>query len=148
VHRPGADAVRRTPARDPGVMTTADSAPPPDARNQRLGAHGEDLAADYLRGRGCVLLARNWRDGRRGELDLIVRDGACVVAVEVKTRTGTGYGHPLEAITARKAGRLRRLLLAWVRQQAVRPSHVRVDAIGITLRPSERPRIDHLRGIG
>ncbi len=40
-----------------------------------------------------VVLERNWRS-RYGELDLIAQDGASVVFVEVKTRTGTGYGTP------------------------------------------------------
>ena len=93
------------------------------------------------------MLARNWRDGRRGELDLVVRDRDTIVAVEVKTRSGLGYGHPLEAVTARKSARLRRLLMSWVRENQPGQVRLRVDAIGITLRPGEHPRIDHLEGI-
>ncbi len=116
--------------------------------NQALGARGEQLAAEYLEERGYRLLERNWRAGRAGELDLVARDGDCIVAVEVKTRSGLGYGHPLEAITALKAGRLRRLLLHWVRESGQQAPRLRVDAVGITLRAGEQPRIDHLQGIG
>ena len=84
----------------------------PQGRNQTLGAQGEHIAAHYLvHTLGWRVIARNWRSGRHGELDLIAEDGGSIVAVEVKTRSGLGYGNPLEAITARKTARLRRLLL-------------------------------------
>lgn len=117
---------------------------------QALGARGETLAAAYLEARGFRILDRNWRC-RYGELDLVARDdgsnGRAIVAVEVKTRSGTGYGAPLEAVTARKAARLRRLLLSWLREHDERAPALRVDAIGIVLRAGADPRIDHLRGI-
>lgn len=114
--------------------------------NQLIGSRGEAIAREHLERRGCTILASNWRT-RAGELDLVIRDGETIVAVEVKTRTGLGYGHPLEAITARKAHRLRRLLGDWARMHAARGARLRVDAIGIVLRDGERPRLDHLQGI-
>lgn len=119
---------------------------PRTAHNQQLGARGEAIAAGYLEGLGFRILERNWRN-RRGELDLIARDGDTLVAVEVKTRSGTGYGNPLESITVQKMARLRRLLLDWVRAAEACGAGLRVDAVGITIRGDERPRIDHLRGI-
>jgi len=116
-------------------------------RNRELGARGEALAAAYLEGLGYQLLDRNWRSGREGELDLVARDGEEIVAVEVKTRSGTTAGHPLESITARKAQRLRRLLLSWVRERHPRAPGLRIDAVGIVMRSGEDPRIHHLRGI-
>lgn len=114
--------------------------------NQALGAHGESLAAAYLEALGYRILARNWRN-RSGELDLVARDGETVVAIEVKTRSGTGYGSPFAAITAQKASRIRRLLLDWVRGYAFQGSNLRIDAIAITMRANAEPRIEHLRGI-
>lgn len=111
-----------------------------------LGARGERIAAEYLESRGFRILDRNWRSGH-GELDLIARDGHQIVAVEVKTRSGTGYGTPLQAITMRKAARLRRILLDWVRCHERRGATLRVDAVGIVLRQGRAPRIDHLQGI-
>lgn len=119
----------------------------PLSHNRALGARGEELAVEYLQGIGCRLLDRNWRSGRRGELDLVVREGGAVVAVEVKTRSGLGYGTPLEAVTAQKIERLRHLLHTWVREHRTRYAALRVDAIGIVLRPQEEPLIDHVRGI-
>ena len=115
--------------------------------NRTLGARGERIAAEYLESRGIRILDRNWRSDH-GELDLIARDGPYLVAVEVKTRSGTGYGSPLQAITMRKASRLRRILFDWVRaHEESRGTELRVDAIGIVLFPGELPRIDHLQGI-
>ena len=117
------------------------------AHNQALGAKGEALASDYLVSRGFQVIARNWHC-RYGELDLIMRDDDTIVAVEVKTRRGLGYGSPLEAITARKAARLWRLLLEWRRTNDLRGIKLRVDAVGIVL-PSDgsAPDIQHLRAI-
>ncbi|MCB1274549.1 MAG: YraN family protein [Leucobacter sp.] len=120
---------------------------PRRTHNQTLGARGETLAAEYLAGRGFVLLERNWRSRREGELDIVARDGAAIVAVEVKARSGTGTGHPLEAITWRKAHRLRGLLLSWMRAHGEQAEQLRVDAIGIVLRAGAAPEITHLRGI-
>ena len=55
--------------------------------------------------RAQVLLDRNWRCDA-GEIDLVLRDGHVLVICEVKTRTSTDYGEPLEAIDRRKADRL------------------------------------------
>ncbi len=118
----------------------------PIPHNRALGARGEALAAAYLESHGYRILDRNWRN-RSGELDLVAQDRAMLVAIEVKTRSGDGYGNPLEAITARKMARLRRLLLDWAREHDARGGGLRVDAVGITIRPGGAPRIDHLRGI-
>ncbi|WP_449281604.1 YraN family protein [Leucobacter sp.] len=119
---------------------------PTAAHNQALGSRGESIAAAYLEERGYRVFQRNWRT-RHGELDLIAHDSGTLVAIEVKTRSGAGYGHPFEAITAKKADRLRRLLLEWARLHDSRSRGLRVDAIGVTLRPGAEPHIEHLRGI-
>lgn len=69
-----------------------------------LGALGEQLAVDHLLGQGWTILARNWRC-RYGELDVIADDPAAgaVVFVEVKTRTGDGFGGLAYAVPRRKS---------------------------------------------
>lgn len=117
------------------------------SRNQRLGSLGERIAERQLVATGLSTLERNWRC-RYGELDLIMKDGDTFVAVEVKTRSGTGYGSPLEAITPRKAARLRRLLLEWSTVTGNRARPLRVDAVGVTFgSPGGAPRITHLRAV-
>jgi putative endonuclease len=128
-------------------MTQTTSSLSEGSRTRALGAHGEDLAVSYLSARGFTLVARNWRSGRQGELDLIMREGDALVAVEVKTRGGRGYGTPLESITPVKVARLRKLLLTWVHQHQPGARELRIDAIGITALPGSSPHIEHLRGI-
>ncbi|MDF2492135.1 MAG: YraN family protein [Microbacterium sp.] len=113
-----------------------------------LGRAGEDATAAYLRGIGFDVLDRNWRCPL-GELDIVARDGSEIVVVEVKTRRTELFGHPLEAVDARKRARLWRLAAAWCRdhprQAAGRP--VRVDAVAAVVGADEDFRIEHLRDI-
>ncbi|MFK4804844.1 YraN family protein [Microbacterium sp. ZW CA_36] len=110
-----------------------------------LGRAGEDRAARYFETQGFTVLARNWRC-REGELDLVVADGAAVVVVEVKTRRGEEFGHPFEAIDARKRVRLWRLGVAWASQhrELVQGRRLRIDAIGLTGTEPSTARLEHL----
>lgn len=111
-----------------------------------LGRYGEDLAVRHLEHAGITVLERNWRC-TLGELDVIARDGDCLVVCEVKTRRSTAYGTPVEAVTPRKARRLRRLALQWLDERQVFAPTIRFDVIGV-LQPSDGPAsIVHVRGI-
>ncbi len=111
-----------------------------------LGRRGEQLAERYLIMAGLVILDRNWRCPL-GEIDLVARDGNELVVVEVKTRSSTAFGHPLEAITAVKLGRLRKLAAAWCAAHRPRTAGIRVDAIGVVAPRIGEPVIEHLRGV-
>jgi len=118
----------------------------------QLGAMGEALAMDHLTKMGLRILQRNWRC-RYGELDVIASDEATrtVVFVEVKTRTGDGYGGLAHAVTERKVRRLRRLAGLWLAGQDARWAAVRIDVIGVRVGPKNSgrtPEITHLQGIG
>ncbi|MFI9489017.1 YraN family protein [Promicromonospora sp. NPDC052451] len=83
------------------------------AKKDGVGRYGERVARRYLEERGWAVLDTNWR-GKDGELDIVAVDGDVLVVVEVKTRTGLGYGHPAEAVTARKLARVKRLTGQWL----------------------------------
>ena len=70
------------------------------------GAAAEDLAAEFLSARGLAIVARNYRC-RGGEIDLIARDGAMLVFVEVRLRGSQEFGGAAVSITATKRRRLR-----------------------------------------
>jgi putative endonuclease len=101
-----------------------------DRRRVVLGAFGEKLAAAHYRAQGYAVLERNWRC-RAGEIDLICARGTTLVVCEVKARTGSAHGHPLEAVTALKQRRLRRLAAAYLRQQSSHWADIRFDVAGV-----------------
>ncbi|MGW0702585.1 YraN family protein [Streptomyces sp. NPDC002867] len=113
-----------------------------------LGRYGEDLAARLLVGSGMRLLARNWRCGRAGEIDIVARDGDTVVVCEVKTRRAGCYEHPMAAVTPAKARRLRRLADCWLeRYGGPPPGGVRIDLVGVTLPRRGAAVVEHARGV-
>ncbi len=115
---------------------------------QALGRYGEELAAQHLIAAGMSVLVRNWRCPQ-GELDLVARDrDGTVVFVEVKTRAGTGFGQPAEAVGRVKARRLRVLACCWLldNRQAGGPE-LRFDVISVVRRRGEEPTLTHLRGV-
>lgn len=112
--------------------------------NIETGKYGEDLVADLLTKAGWTIIIRNWRCSD-GELDLVAHDGSAVVAVEVKTRRGTNFGTPIEAVTKAKAARLRRLLMRWIHESDVHARVVRVDVVGVLIGPTGQPVIQHIR---
>jgi putative endonuclease len=114
-------------------------------QRQRLGTYGEQVAAQHLVQAGMVLLDRNWR-GSGGELDLVLRDGRTLVICEVKTRSSTAFGSPLEGVTAVKAARLRRLAGQWISVHGIRIPDVRIDLIGI-LRTTGGMEIEHVKAV-
>jgi len=111
-----------------------------------LGRRGEDLAAAHLTAAGHRILDRNWRCAD-GELDLVTAIGDRIVAVEVKTRSSLGAGHPFEAIGPRKLQRLHRLGVRWCVEHGARVARLRIDIVGIVLPRSGQSSLDHLEGV-
>lgn len=114
-----------------------------------IGALGEQLAVEHLAAQGLQTLARNWRC-RYGELDVIAEDAGSrtVVFVEVKTRTGDGFGGLPEAVTVQKVRRIRRLAALWLVEQDAHWAGVRIDVIGVRIGRHREPEITHLQGVG
>lgn len=72
---------------------------------QRLGQLGEDRALAHLNAQGLQLIERNFRC-KAGEIDLIMRDGAHLVFVEVRRRASAGFGGAAASVTGAKQRRL------------------------------------------
>jgi putative endonuclease len=96
------------------------------------GQYGERRAAAWYEREGYTVVDRNWRDGRGGELDLVLRKGDLVVICEVKARRSDAYGAPAEAVTPPKQARLRRLAAAWLSARRVHGVDVRFDVAAVT----------------
>lgn len=118
-----------------------------------LGRAGEDYAAAWFEERDAVVLERNWRSVH-GELDLVLLDArGSLVAVEVKTRSGEGFGHPAEAVGRDKLRRLHRLLADFARGEGGCEwtfTTRRVDVLALLWPPGapEPSRVDHYRAVG
>lgn len=112
-----------------------------------LGREGEQAAVDYLTGRGFRVLDRNWRCAD-GEIDIVAVERHSLVVCEVKTRSGTRYGTPLEAVSRAKQRRLRRLAVQWLNAHGVRFEQIRVDVVGLLYEGTGGFTIEHVRGVG
>jgi putative endonuclease len=108
-------------------MTAVPAVPSP---RQRLGAHGERLAARRYRAAGFEVVAQNWRC-RDGELDLVLRGPGVLVFAEVKTRSSDRFGVPAEAVTPTKQRRIRRLAQRFCAETGERAPQLRFDVVSI-----------------
>lgn len=101
-------------------------------RNRALGDLGERLACEALTKRGYVIVERNWRC-TAGELDIVAREGAVWVFVEIKTRRGHNTGLPEDGLTPQKAERLVRSAEAYLTAHELYEVDWRIDFVGIEL---------------
>jgi len=93
---------------------------------------GEELAVSYLRKNGYKILECNFRKGY-GEIDIIATDKDTLVFIEVKTRTSSEYGNPLEAITFWKLKSLIKTAQYYKMTHFRLPDRLRIDAVSVIL---------------
>ncbi|SFM34880.1 YraN family protein [Rugamonas rubra] len=96
---------------------------------QRLGSQGEDAALAHLEGRGLVLVERNFLC-KLGEIDLVMRDGAQLVFVEVRRRADRKHGGAAASIGPRKQQRMQRAAEYYLLRYASLPP-CRFDVVAI-----------------
>ena len=108
-----------------------------------LGKKGENLATDYLKQQGLSIVEQNYRQ-KTGEIDIIARDGNCLVFVEVKTRNSVQYGMPYEAVTARKQMQISKTALDYLTRNKLADQAARFDVISIIMKKDGKAEIEHL----
>lgn len=111
------------------------------AKHNDFGKLGEELAVNYLIGKGYEILERNWRNIHK-EIDIIAKDGTDLVIVEVKTRQTDEYGNPDVAVTKKK----QRMLIAAANAYITRNNldiETRFDIISIVFK-DDAPVIEHI----
>jgi len=99
---------------------------------QAKGAAAEQMAADYLSRHGLAVLERNFRV-RGGEIDLVCRDGATTVFVEVRLRSRGDFGGAAASITAAKQARLILAARHWLQRRGEAPCRfdcILLDGLG------------------
>lgn len=121
--------------------------------NHPLGERGEDEAVRFLKKNHFTILERNWknRTGRAiGEVDIIAKEGAEIVFIEVKTRAGRHNELilPEENITRSKLSRLSRIAEVYMKEKNMGYTPYRFDAVlVIFFEKEEIPEIRHIRSI-
>lgn len=107
-----------------------------------MGREGERIAERFLKRKGYKLVERNYRCAA-GELDLIVLDRHVIVFVEVKTRKGSGYGTPLDAVEFRKQRKMIQAAQFFLNAKKLGQREARFDVVGISW-PGEEPAVEHI----
>jgi len=115
----------------------------PTPEHLKRGTLGESAARDFLRRKGLKYLTANF-SGKRGEVDLIFRDGECLVFVEVKTRSGEGWTRPSRAVDARKRRAIFRTAADYLRLLDNPPVPYRFDVIEVLLDGQQIREIRHI----
>lgn len=99
--------------------------------NIKIGKIGEDIAKEYLKGRGYQVLEKNCRT-RYSEIDLVCQKNNEMVFVEVRTKTNERFGSPEETINRDKINRLTRAANAYAAKKKWQGPY-RIDAVCIVL---------------
>src|SRR5207249_7697478 len=109
----------------------------------RRGRLGERAARKHLRRAGLKFLAANFHSSR-GEIDLIFRDGDCLVFVEVKTRSSEDWTRPAAAVNAHKRRLLSQAALDYLKLLKQPRVKMRFDIVEVLLRDGAVGQIRHL----
>lgn len=116
-------------------------------RHTETGRWGEEVAAAYLRGKGYIILERDWRSGHR-DIDIIARLDNVIVFVEVKTRSYTDFNSPEQAIDYAKKGNLRNAISHYVKARNI-DSPYRFDIVTVVGAPGcTEPIVNHMEDVG
>lgn len=108
---------------------------------QELGESGENLAVSELTSRGYAIVARRYRT-RYGEIDIIANDREALVFVEVRRKSGEGYGAAVESITPDKRRRVVRMAVEYLaRYDLYDKCPVRFDVVAIDDQPDGTSKI-------
>jgi putative endonuclease len=110
----------------------------------RHGRIGENAAKKYLRKHGLKFLTANFKT-KRGEIDLVFRDGDCLVFVEVKTRSSEDWVRPAAYVDMDKRRRLSLCGLEYLRLLRNPQIKVRFDIVEVLLQDGEVYEVRHLR---
>lgn len=110
----------------------------------RHGQMGELAAKKHLQKNGLKYLTANFRSPRGGEMDLVFRDGDCLVFVEVKARTTGGWVRPASYVNRRKRLLLTQCAFDYLRLLKNPPIKIRFDIVEVLLEDGAVAEVRHL----
>jgi len=109
----------------------------------RRGRLGERAARKHLRRLGLKFLTANFRS-ERGEIDLVFREGSCLVFVEVKTRSSEQWTRPAAAVDARKRRLLSQTAFDYLKRLPDPQAKIRFDIVEVLLNEGNISEVRHL----
>jgi putative endonuclease len=115
-----------------------------DAPHLVLGSRGETMALATLERAGYAVVATQYRTAA-GEIDIVAREGPCLVFVEVKARRTVECGTPAEAVTPRKQRRIIAMAGDYLARHPTDATECRFDVVAILLPDDGAPSIEIIR---
>jgi len=98
---------------------------------KKKGNKGEDIAAKFLEGKGYKIINRNFRNGNRGEIDIIAIDGEFLVFVEVRSKTKEDGIMPEESINKAKLSQVKKTAEFYLFVNKIENRLCRVDVVTV-----------------
>ena len=115
-------------------------------KNIVKGKMGENLAIRVISSKGYKIIARNWRFGKYGEIDIIALDGNILVFIEVKARTSFNFGKPVEAVNKAKIEKMKILAEFFINNNTeLKFEGLRFDVVGILIK--EKPEVKYYNDV-
>ena len=111
------------------------------ADHNTLGNKGELAAAEFLTNKAYKIKVRNWRFGKL-EIDIIAEKGDMIIFVEVKSRSGTYFEQPFQAVTKKKQKFIIKAANAYIEKYEI-DLEARFDIISI-IEQKGKFQIDHI----
>lgn len=111
--------------------------------SKKLAKLGEEVAEKLLVSKGYSIIKKNFVFGK-GEIDIIAKDGDCLVFVEVKTRRNFDFGEPEYSITKSKQRQLKKIAEAYFYVNGLQEQYCRFDVITIVGEREEDLVINHI----
>lgn len=97
---------------------------------RKKGVFGEQIAARYLERKGYKVLSKNFHS-RFGEIDIVALENKTLVFVEVKLRTSSLFGTPLESITSKKLEKMKKTAMYYLTLKKIINNDFRFDAVEV-----------------
>ncbi|NLW22267.1 MAG: YraN family protein [Tissierellia bacterium] len=110
-------------------------------KNREKGLLGENIAINYLKSKGYIVIDRNYRT-KIGEIDIIAIKSNYLVFIEVKTRSSTNYGYPYEFVNMKKQERIIKSSYIYMNQKDLLDFQPRYDIIEVILQ--KKAKINHI----
>ncbi len=111
---------------------------------QNLGKAGEAIALNFLKKNNYTIITTNYRC-KLGEIDIIARVDEYLVFIEVKTRSGTSHGHPLDAITVRKQRQIGKVAQYYLTENDLFDRAARFDVVSVIISEGNKIKVEMIQ---